>query len=120
MIHHSQLSACVSSFIRFRDHPQRRTIDVRTPLNDWPARRKDLYLTTTHKIHNRQTSMPTVGFEPIIPAGELPQTYAFDRAATGTSIFLLSSTTWNHDTPSSGFPKLVCNHLVRVLEKKTK
>jgi hypothetical protein len=31
------------------------------------------------------TSMPTVGFEPIKSAGERPQTYALDRAATGTS-----------------------------------
>ena len=28
--------------------------------------------------------MPTVGFEPTIPAGERPQTYALDRAVTGT------------------------------------
>jgi len=28
--------------------------------------------------------MPPVGFEPTIPAGELPQTHALDRAATGT------------------------------------
>ena len=28
--------------------------------------------------------MPPVGFEPTISAGELPQTYALDRAATGT------------------------------------
>jgi hypothetical protein len=27
-----------------------------------------------------------VGFEPTIPAGERPQTYALDRAATGTGI----------------------------------
>ena len=27
--------------------------------------------------------MPTVGFEPIVSAGEWPQTYALDRAATG-------------------------------------
>ena len=27
--------------------------------------------------------MPSVGFEPTIPAGERPQTYALDRAATG-------------------------------------
>ena len=30
--------------------------------------------------------MPQVGFEPTIPAGERPQIYAFDRAATGTGI----------------------------------
>jgi len=28
--------------------------------------------------------MPRVGFEPTISAGERPQTYALDRAATGT------------------------------------
>ena len=27
--------------------------------------------------------MPPVGFEPTTPAGERPQTYALDRAATG-------------------------------------
>ena len=30
--------------------------------------------------------MPPVGFEPMISAGEHPQTYALDRAATGTGI----------------------------------
>ena len=30
--------------------------------------------------------MPPVGFEPTILAGERPQTYALDRAATGTGI----------------------------------
>jgi len=30
--------------------------------------------------------MPPVGFEPTISAGELPQTYALDRAATGTGM----------------------------------
>ena len=29
--------------------------------------------------------MPPMGFEPTISAGEQPQTYALDRAATGTS-----------------------------------
>jgi hypothetical protein len=30
-----------------------------------------------------------VGFEPTIPAGERPQTYALDRAATGTGAVYL-------------------------------
>ena len=30
--------------------------------------------------------MPPVGFEPAMSAGERPQTYALDRAATGTGI----------------------------------
>jgi len=32
--------------------------------------------------------MPPVGFEPTISAGERPQTYALDRAATGTGIYI--------------------------------
>ena len=31
--------------------------------------------------------MPPVGFEPTISAGEWPQTYALDRAATGTGVY---------------------------------
>ena len=74
-----------SSFLRFLDHTQWRTTVDRTPLDEWSARRRDLYL-TTHNIHNRQTSMPAVGFEPTISAGERPQTYALDSAATGTGL----------------------------------
>ena len=33
--------------------------------------------------------MPPVGFEPIISAGEQPQTYALDRAPTGTGNSIL-------------------------------
>jgi hypothetical protein len=47
----------VSSFTKFRDHTQRRITVGRTPLDEWSARRRDLYL-TTHNTHNRQTSMP--------------------------------------------------------------
>jgi len=73
-----------SSFLRFLDHTRRRTKVSRTPLGEWSARRRDLYL-TTHNAHNRQTSMPPVGFKPMISAGEQPRTYTLDRAATGTS-----------------------------------
>ena len=71
----------------FLDHAQRRSTVGRTPLDEWSARRKDLYL-TTHNTHNRQSSMPPVGFEPTISAGEWPQTYALDRVATGTGIYI--------------------------------
>ena len=37
---------------RFLDHIQRRTTVSRAPLDDWLARRRDLYL-TTHNTHNR-------------------------------------------------------------------
>jgi len=40
---------------------------------------------TAHNKHKRQTSMPSVGFEPAIPAIEGPQTYALDHMATGFS-----------------------------------
>ena len=59
-------------FLMFLDHTQRRSTVGRTPLDEWSARRKDLYL-TTHDTHNRQISMPPVGFEPKISAGERPQ-----------------------------------------------
>jgi hypothetical protein len=35
---------------------------------------------------SRQTSMPSVGFEPTISAGKRTQTYALDRAANGTGV----------------------------------
>jgi len=49
--HHHQIfilfnSVRGSSFTRFLDHTQRRTTVSRTPLDEWSARRTDLYLTT--------------------------------------------------------------------------
>ena len=83
--------AMASSFTRFLDHTQRRNTVDRTPLEGWSARRKDLY-PTTHNTHNSQNSMPPVGFEPTISAGERPQTYALDRAATGTGAPFIKAT----------------------------
>ena len=79
-----------SSFLTFLDHTQRRTTVGRAPMDEWLARRRDLYL-TTHNTHNTQTSMSPVGFEPTISARERPQTYALDSAATGTGIFRYNS-----------------------------
>ena len=39
-------------------------------------------------IQNRQTFMSLEEFEPAIQASERPQTYALDRAATGTGFFI--------------------------------
>ena len=58
-------------FLMFLDHTQRRSTVGRTPLDEWSARCRDLYL-TTHDTHNRQISMPPVGLEPTISAGERP------------------------------------------------
>jgi hypothetical protein len=52
--------ARASSFTRLLYHTQRRATIGRTPLDEWSARRRGLYL-TTHNTHNRQTSMPPVG-----------------------------------------------------------
>jgi len=49
-----------SSFLRFLDHTRRRITVGRTPLDEWSARHRDLYL-TTHNTHNWQTSMPPSG-----------------------------------------------------------
>ena len=58
---------------------------------------------TTHNIHNRQTSMPPVGFEPTISAGERPKTYALDRVATGTGMKIL----WYEDVMAYQYDKNV-------------
>ena len=63
--------ALTYSFSRFLDHTQRFATFGRTPLDECSIRRRDLYL-TTHNTHNRHTSMPPVGFEPTISAGERP------------------------------------------------
>jgi hypothetical protein len=67
----------------------RHTTLGRTPLDEWSAGRRDLYL-TTHNTHNRQTFMPSVGFEPAIPASERPQTHALDRTATGIGLLIIT------------------------------
>ena len=57
----------------------------RTPLDEWSARRKDLYLHNTQ--HSQQTDIHTpAGFEPAIPACERPQTRTLDRAGTGVDM----------------------------------
>jgi hypothetical protein len=60
----------------------RHTTRGRTPLDEWSARRRDLYL-TTNNTHKKQTSMFQAGLEPTIPGSERPQTHALDRAANG-------------------------------------
>jgi hypothetical protein len=62
----------------FLDHTQRLTTVTWTPLDEWSARRRDLYL-TTHNIYKRKTFIPPVGFDPTIPTGERQQTYALER-----------------------------------------
>jgi hypothetical protein len=49
-----------SSQMRFLYHTRGSTTIGRTPLDEWSARRRDLYL-TTHNTYNKQTSMPPGG-----------------------------------------------------------
>ena len=72
-----------SSFTSYLNHTRRHATVSTNLLDEWSARRRDLYL-TTHNTHNWETSMPPVGFETPISAGERPQTYALDCADTGT------------------------------------
>ena len=60
----------------------RHTTLGRTPLDDWSALIRDVYL-TTHNAHNRQTFMPQTGFKPAIPASERAQIHALDHAVAG-------------------------------------
>jgi hypothetical protein len=79
----SPIWAWASSFRRgfMITHLRHATVG-KTPLDEGSARRRDLYL-TTHNTHNRQTSMPPVGFESTILVSERPKTHALDRTATG-------------------------------------
>jgi len=57
-----------------RTHSRHSTIG-RTPLDEWSARRRDLYLTTLN-TQKGQKSIPPMGFKPAIPASERLQTHA--------------------------------------------
>ena len=50
----------------------RHTSFSRNPLDEWSARRRDLYLTSNNK-RKRMTFMTPAGFETAIPWSELPQ-----------------------------------------------
>jgi hypothetical protein len=63
----------------------------RTPLDEWSARHKDLYL-TTHNTHKRQISLPPAGFEPTIRTSKRPQTHALYCVATGIG----TETSWKY------------------------
>jgi hypothetical protein len=80
--------ARASSFTRVLDNTQRHATFGRTPLDEWWARRRDLYL-ATHNPHKKTNIYALVGFQPKTSAGERPQTYTLDRAATGTGLLFI-------------------------------
>jgi hypothetical protein len=71
-----------SSFLKFLDHTQRRTTVGRTPLDEWSARLRDLYL-TTHNTLNTNIHAP----------GEI-RTHDLSRRATA-SLGLRPRGHWN-------------------------
>ena len=79
----------------------RHTALVGTPLDERSARRRGLYL-TTHNTQKKKISMPSVGFELVIPAGQRPQTRALGCAANGSAIYrsILSLIHFDDEIPS--------------------
>jgi len=57
----------------------------RTPLDEWSARRRNLYF-TTHNSHKRQNSMPPARLKHPIPASERLQIHVLDRAVLESAI----------------------------------
>jgi len=90
-----------SSFLRFPNHTQRRITVSRTPLDEWSVRRRDLYL-KIHNTHNRQTDMPTAGFEPTISAvdlrlrshGQWDRRYLTNSLDNNNCIYIAFSVQW--------------------------
>ena len=115
----------VASFLRFLYHTKWHTTVGRIPLDEWSARRRDLYL--THNPRKRQTSMPPAGFELAVAAGEWRQTLALDSSATGignhnyTNCYLkfslLSRYSGQCDQPSCSVTTQLCQ--LHVRGKKT-
>ena len=65
----------------------RRTALSNTPVDEWSAQRRDLYL-TTHNTHKRQIFSPP-GFETATPAIKWPQTHVLDRAARVIEVYTI-------------------------------
>jgi hypothetical protein len=61
-----------------------------TTMHEWSARRRCLYLHMTNTTYKckRQTSMPSAGFEPAIPATKRPQTYSSQSPGSASHILL--------------------------------
>jgi hypothetical protein len=61
--------AMASSFLRILDHTQRHTTVGRTPLGEWSAHRRDLYLTTHNTIQPHNISRRTAADLRLKPLG---------------------------------------------------
>jgi len=79
----------------------RHTTLVKTPLDEWSARRRDLYIHNSQNSQERETSKLPAGFEPAFPASDGPETHAFHGAATGISSVIVENAE-NHEGIRSG------------------
>ena len=68
----------------------RHTTLRQTPLEERSTCCRDFYL-TTYVIRKIQTSVPSARFESAVPANELPQAYALDRATTRIVVYCVSA-----------------------------
>ena len=96
-----------AALLGLRLHTVRHTTLGSTPVDEWPVRRKDLYL-TTYNTYKRQTSMPPARFEPATPVSEQPQTPRLrprDQWVQRT----YAVNTWNHITACTGGFKVCAN-----------
>ena len=74
----------------------------RTPLDEWSAPGRDLYL-TTHNTQKRQTSMSLEAFEPTNQPRERRQTHALDRTTTGIDHLGVCKLSFPHRTVFGSF-----------------
>jgi hypothetical protein len=82
-----------SSLSRLHDHTQTHTTIGRTPLDEWSARRRDFYLTTTQHSQERDIHAPG-GIRTRNPSKRALQTHALDCAATGIGTQIIQSYTF--------------------------
>ena len=82
----------------------------RTPLDEWSALYRDLYLMTDN-THKRQTPMPLVGFEHTVLASTRPQTHAVGCTSSGIRFqFILLSVKFSKLLWTSVFLKMMNEH----------
>jgi hypothetical protein len=116
----SPARARASSILRFVDHIQWHNTVGRTPLDEWSARSRDLYL-TTHNTHNRHTSMPiklSAADNRFRRTGHLDSCIKFIPFADSTNkAFMMSVPKMNAQCSSEN---MLCNRLQSVTFQKSR
>jgi hypothetical protein len=74
----------------------------RTPLNEWSARNKDLYL-TMYRIHKaRSISMPPAGIRPAVQTSEWPQSQQASGHSLNKWVAAVPTSEWPQSQQASG------------------